>query len=188
MEVFVVGDVAHRASVARWNWRAKQARALVAANFAAHQQSLHGEWCDLEESGRCSSDVAELGSSPGRIIHRWPKKTMFVGAMKACESTLSHMVSVFVRIMDTPDAGWIRVRGDVVLADLTAAAGEWLTDGFIVFEPVSRSVLSVDVEDRFGQSYLETTIIGVLFDDLVRCFAGHGPMLLPIVNEPGDRR
>jgi hypothetical protein len=86
--------------------------------------------------------------------------------------------------MDVPDAAWIRVSTDVLLNDLVPAAGEWMSDGFIVFDSGSDSLLSIDVEEKHGTSVIETTTIGTGFDRLRDCYLQRGPLPLPILGHP----
>jgi hypothetical protein len=177
----VVGEIENRASLARWKWKAEKARIAVSASFESRNRELVGEWCEFDESTRLSEGTERLGPSPDRIIQRWPTKLQFIAAVEACGPALRKLDHVYVLIMDSPDAGWIRVRGALVSSELARAASEWLTDGFIAFYPDRESLLSVDVEERGGVSYIETTLIGDGFGELRDCFNERGPSPLRIV-------
>jgi hypothetical protein len=182
----VAGDIENRASLARWKWKAEKARAAVSANFSNHGQKLVGEWCGYDESTTFSNGTERLGSAAGRIIQRWPTKRQFIEATKVCGQTCGDLGYVYVLVMDVPDAAWMRVRGELLCTELAPAAAEWLTDGFIAFDPDKESLLSVDVEERGGASYIETTIIGEAFRELRDCFNEHGPAPLTIVDRSAD--
>lgn len=83
--------------------------------------------------------------------------------------------------MDEPDAGWIQVTSEVFLSRLVPAAGSWMTDGLIMFNVESNSLLSVDVEQRGDRSVIETTIIGDGLSALRTCFYHQGPAPLPVI-------
>lgn len=180
----MVGELANRAVVARWRWKANKARATVTAKFESRGRHLIGEWCDLDESTRLDDGAERLGPTPSRIIQRWPTKQQVVEALEASASSLRQLGDVHVLIMDAPDAKWIRVRGDVVSTDLGPAAGEWMTDGFIVFAPDVASLLSVDIEEEGGVSFIETTLIGEGLGELRSYFAERGPVPQEVVNRP----
>jgi hypothetical protein len=176
----VAAEIASRAALARWKWKAERARAAIAAEFGSRNQQLIGEWCDFDESMSLSESAERLGSSQGRIIQRWPTKPQLIDALEACGPALRKLGHVYVLIMDLPDAAWIRVSGELLSSELARAAGEWLTDGFIAFDSRKESLLSVDVEERDGESYIETTVIGDGFGELCGCFSERGPSPLRI--------
>jgi hypothetical protein len=177
-----VGEVSDRASLARWNWKARNARATLSAMFTSHGYQLVGEWCDFEQSTRLSESAARLGPSPTRTIQRWDAKQSFIAAADSCIGALDSFERLYVHIMDAPDAGWIHVPSDHVLSKLARAASEWLTDGFIAFDPESESLLSVDVEEMSGTQFIESTVIGNKLTTLRDYFKERGPQPLEIFN------
>ncbi len=179
----VAEELASRAASARWKWKAERARTAITAAFESRDQHLAGEWCGFEESTGLGERVERLGPSPGRIIQRWPAKRQFVAALQACGSAAFPSVDVHVVVMDAPDAGWIRVRADLVAGDLARAVGEWMTDGFIAFDPEVDSLLSVDVEEKGGVSFIETTLIGAGFGELRAWLGKRGPSPLVVVEQ-----
>ncbi|MGW3994811.1 hypothetical protein ACWEF6_15115 [Amycolatopsis sp. NPDC004772] len=181
----MAGESAERAAAARRKWKTEKARAALGAEFASRGRHLIGEWCDFDESTRLSEGAERLGPAPDRMIQRWPTKQRLVEALEAGESSLRRLGDVYVLVLDVPDAEWIRIRGEAVSADLAHAAGEWLTDGFIVFLPWVASLLSVDVEEQGGVSFIETTLIGEGFGELRAYFAEIGPESQEIVRPNG---
>jgi hypothetical protein len=143
-----------------------------------------GDWCDLDESTQLMESCKRLGLSPSRVIQRWSTKEQFVEVTQSCGAAVLPAPDLCALVMDLPDAAWIRLSTDVLLADLVPAAGEWMRDGFIAFDSASDSLLSVDVEEKHGLSVIETTIIGIGFDGLRDCYAEHGPSPLPILDQP----
>lgn len=178
----MVGEIASRAAAARWKWKAANARAALSAEFASRGRQLAGEWCDLDESTRLGDGAERLGPASDRIIQRWSTKRQLVEALEAGESALRRLGGVYVLVMDAPDAGWVKVRGEAVSADLAHAAADWLTDGFIVFLPDAASLLSVDVEGNGDVSFIETTLIGDGLGELRACFIERGPAPQKIMN------
>jgi hypothetical protein len=177
-------DMSDRAERWRWKRRAESARSALAAAFAEHGRGLAGDWCDLDESHQLTERCEALGPSPSRVIQRWPAKERFLEVTRSCWAAVPSDPDLRVLVMDTPDAAWIRLSADAILADLVPAAGDWMSDGFIVFHSPSDSLLSVDVEERNGFSVIETTIIGGGFDALRQCYAECGPPPLPISDRP----
>lgn len=161
-----MGEISDRGAAARWRWRAERARADVFAAFTGHGHVFAGEWCDREESERLSRVAERLGPSPARVIQRWPDRRRLAGILGTAGPA-----EVRLLILDFPDAGWARVPAGVVTPGF-ARAVEWMTDGFVVFDPEREALLSVDVEARF----VETTVIGDGFG-----FLRAGPAPLPIV-------
>lgn len=180
----MAGEIANRAAAARWKWKTEKARAALIAEFASRGQRLAGEWCDLDESTRLGDGAERLGPAADRIGQRWSTKRQLVEALEAGESALRRLGVVYVLVMDAPDAGWSKIRGEVVSADLARAAGEWLTDGFIAFLPDAASLLSVDVEEKGGVSFIETTLIGDGFGELRARFVERGPMPQEVLDGP----
>jgi hypothetical protein len=135
---------------------------------------------------RLNEAAQRLGPSPDRIIHRWSTKHQFVEAVQICSPAFLRLNYLYVQITDLPDAAWIRVRSDILPSELSRAAGEWLTDGFIAFHLPTESLLSVDVEERGGISYIETTIIGEGFVGIRDCFNEYGPSPLSIADSSRD--
>lgn len=168
--------MSHRAELLRWKRRADISRSALAGSFREHGQSLVGTWCDFDESTRLTESCTRLGLSPGRVIQRWPTKRQFVEVTMSCGSSGLPGPGLCVSVMDSVDSAWIQVSTDVLLTDLVPAAGEWMRDGFIVFDTESDSLLSVDVEDEGGLSVIETTIIGSGFDIIRDCYALRGPL------------
>ncbi len=182
-----VGDVSERAELARWRWKAQRARQLLVKTFVDHHHDLRGDWCDFEESSQLTADCRGIGTSAGRVIQLWPTKKQFVDAVGTCDLAGMQRDAILVLLMDAPDAGWIRMSLDHVLADLVPMAGEWMTDGFIMFDPASSSLISIDVEDRRGVSVIETTLIGDGFSHLRSCLERFGPAPLPVTGPERDR-
>jgi len=83
-------------------------------------------------------------------------------------------------VMDQPESAWIEVSAEDLLSEVVPSAGEWLTDGFIMFDPVTSSLVSVDVEEGAGVTFIESTIIGRGFGALRQCFEQFGPEPLQI--------
>ena len=129
-----------RAEQLRWKRRAENARSSLVDAFAAHGRSLVGDWCDLEESNLLTESCKRLGPSPSRVIQRWPTKEQFVAVTRSCGSAGFPAPSPCALVMDVPDAPWIRLSTEVLLAELVPAAGEWMSDGFIVFDPEADSL------------------------------------------------
>jgi hypothetical protein len=124
-----------------------------------------------------------LGPSPERFIQRWNSKSQFVSVTQSCGVEMSLCRNLHVIVMDVPDAEWIYLTSEIVLADIVPAAGEWMTDGFIMLDRESSSLLSVDVEEKSGRSVIETTVIGEGFRALRGCYERGGPSPLPIVTQ-----
>ncbi|HKS98922.1 MAG TPA: hypothetical protein VJT31_05265 [Rugosimonospora sp.] len=183
-----MGDVSERAELVRWRWRAQRARRLLAETFVDHRHQLSGDWCDFEESARLTADCRSIGQSAGRVIQLWPARRQFADAMGACDLAGMRRSTVFILLMDLPDAGWIRMSVDAVLADLIPAASEWMTDGFIMFDPATASLVSVDVEERRGSPMIETTVIGDGFGRLRECLERVGPPPLRVTGPGGHPR
>lgn len=180
--------MSNRAELLRWRRRAEGARSALVNAFAEHGRSLTGDWCDLDESTQLTESCRRLGPFPSRVIQRWPTKAQFVEVTRSCGAAVLPTTDLCALVMDSPDAAWICLSTDVLLADLVPAAGEWMRDGFIVFDSLSDSLLSVDVEERNGLSVIETTIIGSGFDALRDCYKEYGPSPLPILGQPQRMR
>jgi hypothetical protein len=177
-----MSELSGRASLARSNWKGERARAVVSTVFESHDQRLVGEWCDFEQSVRLTEGAERLGSSPARVIQRWPAGHQLTEILSACAGALGTLNEINVLIMDQPDAGWVRVRADLLSFELARAAAEWMTDGFIAFDPVTESLLSADVEQGSGSTFVETTVIGDGFGGLRQCLREGGPAPLSIVD------
>lgn len=177
--------MANRLELLQWKRRAESARSSLVETFTEHGRSLEGIWCDFDESTRLTASCERLGPSPSRVIQRWPTKEQFVDVTLSCGSRALPTPSVCALVMDVPDAAWIRVSTDVLLNDFVPAAGQWMSDGFVVFDSGSDSLLSVDVEEKHGISFIETTIVGTGFDRLRDCYEQRGPSPLPILGPPG---
>lgn len=176
--------MSNRAELLRRKRRVDLARASLADAFAAHGHSLVGDWCDLDESTWLTEACKRLGPSPSRVIQRWPTKEQFVEVTLSCGASGLPGPDLCASVMDAADSEWIRVTTSVLLTNLVPAAGEWMRDGFIVYDSRSDSLLSVDVEEQNGRSVIETTIIGGGFDVLRDCYAEYGPSPLPILGQP----
>lgn len=176
--------MSNRAELLRRKRRVDLARSSLADAFAEHGHSLVGDWCDLDESTRLTEACRRLGPSPSRVIQRWPTKEQFVEVTLSCGVSGLPGPDLCASVMDAADSEWIRVTTSVLLTDLVPAAGEWMSDGFIVYDSGSDSLLSVDVEEQNGRSVIETTIIGGGFDALRDCYAEYGPSPLPILGQP----
>jgi hypothetical protein len=177
-----VNDISSRASVARWKWKAAKARAEIAAVFETHGHRVVGEWCDFDDSARLTEQAERLGASPARVIQRWEARDDFGDAFTECASLEQPESSVDVIITDAPDAAWIRMPFALVVSELVPAAVDWLTDGFIVVDPGADSLISVDVEERRGVSFIEVTFIGDGFGQLQERLIERGPRVLPIAD------
>jgi len=179
MEAFV-SDISERAAVARRKWKSDKARVTLLSAFATHNQQLSGEWCDLEETAELSQGAARLGGSSSRLIQRWPEERSFIETASSCMAIVTGVEHIYVLVMDISSAPWVRVEFDLIASELLPAV-EWLSDGFIAFDPILDSLISVDVEGDGGARVVETTIIGDGFSSIRSCFEELGPPALHIV-------
>ncbi|WHT16037.1 hypothetical protein N8J89_23195 [Crossiella sp. CA-258035] len=177
-----MSDVAKRAEFARWNWKVKKARDALFATFEMHGRQLRGEWCDYAESHRLSTEVASIGSSPGRVIQRWVVKERLGEILRSCDLSELREERLVASVLDGPDAAWIAIPLEVFQFELIPSAVEWMTDGFVLFASDRASLLSVDVEEVAGASRIETTVIGEGIEPIGAHLLAHGPEPLPILN------
>jgi hypothetical protein len=99
--------------------------------------------------------------------------------MQSCGDSLPDC-DAFALLMDYRDVGWSLASRSEVLSGLVPAVVGWMSDGFILYYPDIASLFSVDVEERFDTSYIETTIIGHQLDGLRECMLRSGPIPLSI--------
>jgi hypothetical protein len=172
-------DIAARATRKRWELTARRARerALDALPELAHAGSV--EWHGFEESADLTSRCAALGADPGRVIQRWDDPAALLELATGVEWT---DVECELLLLDHPDAGWARVDAAQVWRPLLDALPR-MADGFLLFRTGDASVLSVDVETRGADRWVETTLIGPGFAPVRTAFTA-GPEPLPIVPRP----
>ncbi|WP_405058259.1 hypothetical protein OG474_36740 [Kribbella sp. NBC_01505] len=175
--VELVGDAAERAQLARWNWKAKQARAELSQLFADRELRSPDKWCDFETSQRMTEEVEVLGRSRERVIQRWTAKDKFLDAASSFDFSSLQADGLLASVMDAPDAAWFEASAETIHSALIPAAAQWMSDGFIIYSPKTSSLFSVDVEQH-DNSVIDTTLIGEGVNDLRNHLTLNGPLVM----------